>query len=203
MEPNKTAMEPNKTPTKTGRLVLLDRDGVIIVNRSTNVKRPEDIELLPLAGKAIARLNDAGCRVAICTNQPEIARGFMTGAELDRVHDALQAMLAREGADLETVYCCTKSCKNPWMKPSSGMLKDALRHYGAEARHTPFVGDQADDLKAAFHAGCPRILVKTGLGRKALEKGFPDYVRPVLVVENLYEAADAILKGDVPVPTSL
>lgn len=194
-------MEPITT-VRGGRLVLLDRDGVIIVNRSTNVKRPEDIELLPLAAKAIARLNAAGCRVAICTNQPEIARGVMTRADLDRVHDALQAMLAREGAKLETVYCCTKSCKNPWMKPSSGMLRDALRHYGAEARYTPFVGDQADDLKAAFRAGCPRILVQTGLGRKAFEEGLPDYVRPVLVVDNLSEAAEAILSGDVPVPAN-
>ena len=158
------------------RLVLLDRDGVIIVNRRTNIKRPQDIDLLPFAAEAIARLNRAGCRVAICTNQPEIARGVMTRDELDHVHEALQTMLARQGARLEMVFCCTKSCKNPWLKPSCGMLRDALRHYGAEAADTPFVGDQVDDLKAAFHAGCPRILVKTGLGRKALEAGIPQYV---------------------------
>jgi D-glycero-D-manno-heptose 1,7-bisphosphate phosphatase len=188
-------MEPINSAPGTKRLVLLDRDGVIIVNRRTNIKRPGEIELLPFAAEAIARLNKAGCRVAICTNQPEIARGAMTRDELYQVHSALQAMLAAEGAHLESIFCCTKSCKNPWLKPSCGMLRDALRHFGAEAADTPFVGDQADDLKAAFRAGCPRILVKTGLGRKALEAGIPQYVDPVLIVENIGEAADAILKG--------
>jgi D-glycero-D-manno-heptose 1,7-bisphosphate phosphatase len=188
-------MEASNSTKDTKRLVLLDRDGVIIVNRRTNIKRPRDIELLPFAAEAIARLNKAGCRVAICTNQPEIARGAMSRDELDQVHRALQEMLAAEGAHLEMIFCCTKSSKNPWLKPSCGRLKDALRHYAASAADTPFVGDQADDLKAAFHAGCPRILVKTGLGRKALEEGIPQYVDPVLIVENIAEAADAILKG--------
>ena len=177
------------------RLVLLDRDGVIIVNRRTNIKRRLDIELLPFAAEAIASLNKAGCWVAICTNQPEVARGAMSRDDLDQVHGALQAMLAAEGAHLEKIFCCTKSCKNPRLKPSCGMRKDALRLYRAAAAETPFVGDQADDLKAAFHAGCPRILVKTGLGRKALKSGIPQYVEPVLIVENIGEAADAILKG--------
>jgi len=48
------------------------------------------------------------------------------------------------------------------------MLREALAIYGAKAAETPFVDDQADDLKGAFHAGCPRILVRTGLGRRAL-----------------------------------
>jgi D-glycero-D-manno-heptose 1,7-bisphosphate phosphatase len=186
-------MESNTTSPTSKRLVLLDRDGVIIVNRPTNVKRPADIELLPYAAEAIARLNKAGCRVAVCTNQPEVARGIMARDELDQVHEALQTLLRRQDAHLEKVFCCTKSCKNPWRKPSCRMLKDALSHYGANAALTPFVGDQVDDLKAAFHAGCPRFLVRTGLGRKALEKGIPQYVSPVRVVENIGEAADVIL----------
>jgi histidinol phosphatase-like enzyme len=56
-------------------LVLLDHDGVVIVNRATNVKRPANLELVPGVAEAIARLNGAGFDVAICTNQPEVARG--------------------------------------------------------------------------------------------------------------------------------
>ena len=64
--------------------------------------------------------------------------------------------------------------KTPRMKPAAGMLREALVGYGANPADTPFVGDQLDDLKAAFHAGCRRVLVRTGLGRKALEGGLPD-----------------------------
>jgi D-glycero-D-manno-heptose 1,7-bisphosphate phosphatase len=68
-----------------------------------------------------------------------------------------------------------------------------LARFGAVAADTPFVGDQVEDLKAAFHAGCPRVLVRTGLGRKALEDGLPDYVQPVAVYDDLAAAVDAHL----------
>jgi D-glycero-D-manno-heptose 1,7-bisphosphate phosphatase len=183
------------------RLVLLDRDGVVVVNRSTNIKRPADIALIPRVAEAIARLNAAGRRVAICTNQPEVARGAMSRAELDEVHDALRRMLAEQGARVEAILCCPDTRKTPWMKPAPGMLKEALRRFGARAGATPFVGDQADDLKAAFRAGCPRVLVRTGLGRAALEEGLPDYVQPVLIVDDLYDAAERILQ-DTLLPSS-
>jgi D-glycero-D-manno-heptose 1,7-bisphosphate phosphatase len=71
-------------------LVLLDRDGVVVVNRPTNIKSVSDLELIPRAAQAIARLNETGCTVAICTNQPEVARGVLSKAQLDEVHDGLR-----------------------------------------------------------------------------------------------------------------
>ena len=81
------------------------------------------------------------------------------------------------------------------MKPSSGMLREALARFGAPAAETPFVGDQSDDLRAAFHAGCQRVLVRTGLGRRALEEGLPQYVDPVAVYDDLAAVVDARLAG--------
>jgi D-glycero-D-manno-heptose 1,7-bisphosphate phosphatase len=48
---------------------------------------------------------------------------------------------------------------------------------------------------AAFHAGCPRILVLTGLGRRALEDGLPQYVEPVAVHDDLAAAVDTHLRN--------
>jgi D-glycero-D-manno-heptose 1,7-bisphosphate phosphatase len=41
-------------------LFLLDRDGVVVVNRPSNIKTPGDLELIPGAARAIARLNGSG-----------------------------------------------------------------------------------------------------------------------------------------------
>ena len=79
-------------------LFLLARDGVVVVNRPTNVKTPDQLALIPGAAKAIARLNGAGFDVAICTNQPEVARGVLNRAQLDHVHEGLRQMLAARGA---------------------------------------------------------------------------------------------------------
>ena len=176
-------------------LFLLDRDGVVVVNRPDNIKTAAGLQLIAGAAGAIARLNQAGFKVAICTNQPEVARRVLTRAELDAVHQALTAMLAAEGAIVDLVLCCTTEAKCPWRKPAGGMLAEALAQLGAVAAETPFVGDQIDDLRAAFHAGCKRVLVKTGLGRKTLADGLPPYLSPVSVQDDLAAAVDAALAG--------
>jgi D-glycero-D-manno-heptose 1,7-bisphosphate phosphatase len=178
------------------KLALLDRDGVVVVNRSDNLKRPEDLALIEGAGEAIARLNRGGYTVAICTNQPEVGRGVMTVSQLDRVHAALRDRLSEHGAVIDQIFCCTNLLKCPRRKPAAGMLREALAHYGAPARETPFIGDQADDLKAAYRAGCRRGLVLTGLGRKMLASGaIPSYVAPFEIWRDLNQAAEAILRA--------
>jgi len=176
-------------------LFLLDRDGVVVVNRKDNIKTPAGLQLIAGSAEAIARLTASGFDVAICTNQPEVARGAMTHEQLDAVHEALTKMLAAKGARIDSILCCTCERKTPRMKPAGGMLLEALARFGASPADTPFVGDQAEDLKAAFHAGCQRVLVRTGLGRKALEEGLPDYVQPVAVHDDLSAAVDAHLTG--------
>jgi D-glycero-D-manno-heptose 1,7-bisphosphate phosphatase len=184
-------------------LFLLDRDGVVVVNRKDNIKTPAGLVLIPGSAEGIARLNAAGIDVAICTNQPEVARGAMSREDLDAVHDALAAMLAAKGARLWRILSCICEHKTPRMKPGGGMLREALVSYGARAAETPFVGDQADDLKAAFHAGCPRVLVRTGLGRKTLKEGLPDYVQPVAVYDDLAAVVEAHLGNRRNAPTFL
>ena len=176
-------------------LFLLDRDGVVIVNRATNVKTAADLELLPGVAEAIARLNGAGFDVAICTNQPEVARGVLSRERVDAIHEALWQMLAARDARVDMILCCGDDHKSPWRKPSAGMLRAAVARYGAVPGETPFVGDQADDLKAAFHAGCQRVLVRTGLGRKTLKEGLAAYLSPVAVHDDLAAAVDARLAG--------
>ena len=48
-------------------LFLLDRDGVVVVNRKDNIKTPAGLTLIAGAAEAIARLTAAGYDVAICT----------------------------------------------------------------------------------------------------------------------------------------
>ena len=143
-------------------LFLLDRDGVVVVNRPTNIKTPADLQLIEGAAEAIARLSEAGFHVAICTNQPEVARGAMTLRQLDEVHDALRKMLAGRGARIDLILCCTTTSKSPRRKPACGMLAEALTRFGAAPASTAFVGDQAEDLRLPY-AGCRRVLVRTGL----------------------------------------
>ena len=56
--------------------IFLDRDGVIIENRPNYVRSWDDVELLPHAVKAIARLSSSPFRLVIVTNQAGVGRGL-------------------------------------------------------------------------------------------------------------------------------
>lgn len=185
------------------KLFLLDRDGVLVVNRPTNVKSPADIRLIDGAAEAIARLNAHGYAVALCTNQPEIGRGVLSAADVRRVHDGLLAMLAERGARIDKVLCSGSTCRTPRTKPAGGMLREAVAAFGADAADTWFVGDQKDDLQAALHAGCRGVLVRTGLGRKLVAAGLPLYLARTPVYRDLAAAVDARLCSGPCLPAPL
>jgi D-glycero-D-manno-heptose 1,7-bisphosphate phosphatase len=175
------------------RLVMLDRDGVITVNREHGIRSPPEVELIKGAAEAISRLNRAGIKVAVCTNQPEVEEGVITERQLAEVHKAMRRQLADRGARLDLIFCCTRDHKSPSRKPGPVMLIDALRKFGARPAATPFVGDQVTDLVAAARARCPRVLVKTGLGKETLTDGLPNTVQPVEICEDLGDFVDRFL----------
>ena len=176
-------------------LVLLDRDGVLNEDRPDSVKTPDELALLPGAAQAVARLNRAGRRVVVVTNQSIVGRGRIDQTMLARIHDRLRAELAREGAHLDAILVAPDAPETAGerRKPGAGMLHEALRRYRSEASETPMIGDALGDLEAAAAAGCKRILVRTGKGRATQAAGLPAHVLPVAVHDDLPAAVSALL----------
>jgi len=69
-------------PQRTGRTVLIDRDGVINRNRPDHVKNWAEFEFLPGAVDARVYLARQGWQVVVVTNQALVERGFLSEAEL-------------------------------------------------------------------------------------------------------------------------
>src|SRR5207248_10369094 len=151
------------------------------------------LDLINGAATAIARLNGAKVKVAICTNQPEVREGLITQRQLSEIHKVLQRKLANEGAHIDLILCCPDDHVSGTRKPSPGMLCEALRRFGAKPAATPFVGDQLTDLEAAANAKCLRVLVRTGLGCKTAAAGLPNTVLPTETCEDISEFADRFL----------
>jgi len=177
------------------RLVLLDRDGVLNEDRPQSVRTPADLVLLPRAAEAVARLNRAGIRVAIVTNQSIVGQGIIDGTMLDRIHDRLRDELARGGARVDAIFVAPDAPDAPTArrKPGGFMLREALDRFGTAAADTPMIGDSLRDLEAAAAIGCRRVLVRTGKGRATQAAGLPAHVLPVAVHEDLWSAIDALL----------
>ena len=169
------------------KLILLDRDGVLVEEAPNYVKHPGELMPIPGAAAALARLNRAGYRVAVCTNQSVVGRGIIPPVMLDRIHEHLRDLMARDGGSIDAIFACTDA---PWAaterrKPGAGMLREALARFGANPAETPMVGDSLGDMQAAHKAGCPRVLLRTGHGAKTQAAGLPPDLAPIAVHADL------------------
>ncbi|HEY0550107.1 MAG TPA: HAD-IIIA family hydrolase, partial [Verrucomicrobiae bacterium] len=89
------------------RAVFLDRDGTLVKEVSAQgLSSINQLELLPGVTEAIHELNHAGLRAVLITNQPVVAKGFCTEADLQRIHNKLETLLGREQAFLDRIYYC-------------------------------------------------------------------------------------------------
>ena len=185
------------------KAVFLDRDGTI--NEEVGyLRNPADLQLIPGAGAAIKRLNDAGMKVVLVTNQSGIARGYFSETLLHEIHARLEQMLHDEGARLDAIYYCphhpsegnslyTKECD--CRKPGTGLIDKAVCDLDIDVKHSYVVGDKWSDVELGQRAGAHSILVKTGYG--SIDEGNvrpPHLIDPDFIAYSLGEAADWITK---------
>lgn len=181
------------------KYIILDRDGVINEDSDAYIKSPD--EFIPIEGslQAIARLNRAGYKVLIATNQSGIARGYYDIATLDAMHAKLYRLLAAEGGSVERIEFCPHgpddqcTCR----KPLPGMIEKLIARYQLDVSELIVVGDSLRDLEAARVVGAKAVLVKTGKGQKTWQGINTNELWANLpVYENLSTFVDQLLKQD-------
>jgi D-glycero-D-manno-heptose 1,7-bisphosphate phosphatase len=151
------------------RAVLLDRDGVLNVDRPLAVRSQAELALEAGADRAVALLSRAGYTVLVITNQAVVGRGELAPAELERIHARLAAWMAAAGGRIDRFYVCPHAdgagctCR----KPKPGLIDQARAEWGFAPGETWFVGDAERDIAAGRAAGCKPALVLTGKGREA------------------------------------
>jgi len=161
-------------PTNANKkLVILDRDGVINVDSDAFIKSPDEWVAIPGSLEAIARLNQAGYRVAIASNQSGIGRGLFDMAALNAMHEKMNRAAASVGGRIDAVFFCphTQEDECECRKPKPGMLQQIVERFEIDPADTPVVGDSLRDLQAGAALGFELHLVLTGKGRKTLAAG--------------------------------
>jgi len=197
--------EAGKTSEKA-KAVFLDRDGVIIENAKNGIKSGQ-VRLMSGAGQAIAKLNQAGYKTIVVTNQPEIAKGFVTFEEVNQANEQIKKVIAKDKAHLDAIYICPHHPEKGFKgeikelkidcdcrKPKPGMILRAAREHNLDLKESWIVGDSKSDIKAGQLTGVKTILVTSGGGsgsrhEKELENTIPDYA-----VKDLLDAIKIILK---------
>jgi D-glycero-D-manno-heptose 1,7-bisphosphate phosphatase len=155
------------------KLIILDRDGVINHDSDQFIKSPEEWRPIPGSLEAIARLNQAGYRVVVATNQSGIGRGLFDMPTLNAIHDKMHKSLAQVGGRIDAIFFCphTNDADCGCRKPKSGMMLEISARYGIGLVGVPAVGDSLRDLESAARLGASPYLVLTGKGMRTQEKG--------------------------------
>ena len=153
------------------RAVFLDRDGVINVDHGYT-HRIEDFQFVAGSAEAMARLQAAGWRLVVVTNQSGIARGLFSSEDYERFTAHLRTQLQARGVRLDAVFHCPhlpdaavatyrQACD--CRKPGPGMLLRAARELTLDLAGSVIVGDRLSDVQAGRAAGVGRcVLVRSG-----------------------------------------
>jgi D-glycero-D-manno-heptose 1,7-bisphosphate phosphatase len=183
-------------PSRPTRLIVLDRDGVINHDSDAFIKSPDEWRPIPGSLEAIARLNHAGFRVVVATNQSGVGRGLLDFATLTAIHDRMHRELAHAGGRIDAIFFCphTADSRCECRKPRPGMLREVGVRFNVDMSGVPCVGDGLRDLQAADAVGAQPMLVLTGKGEKTLrDGGFPSNT---VIFPDLAFVASALLVGD-------
>jgi D-glycero-D-manno-heptose 1,7-bisphosphate phosphatase len=182
-------------PTRQVRLIVLDRDGVINHDSDQFIKSPDEWRPVPGSLEAIARLNHAGYRVVVATNQSGIGRGLFDMAMLNSIHEKMYKALAHAGARVDAIFFCphTADATCECRKPRAGMLIEIGKRFNTELTGVPCVGDSLRDLQAAEVVGAQPMLVLTGKGEKTLRDG--NFPKNTVIFPDLAFAVSALLAG--------
>ena len=180
--------------------VFLDRDGTLNQERGF-LARAAGLELIPGAGAALRRLREAGFLLIVVTNQPVIARGEASEAELADIHRKLEWELGKAGAYIDALYYCPHHPdagfpgERPELKiacdcrkPATGLIETACRDFAIDRPASWMVGDSTRDIEMARRAGLASVLVLTGNGGQ--DRRYE--VRPDHVAADIGAAAELI-----------
>jgi D-glycero-D-manno-heptose 1,7-bisphosphate phosphatase len=145
------------------RTVFLDRDGILNEKMPDHryVTRWEEFRVLPGVPEAVRRLNEAGLRVVVVSNQRGIAKGLYTTADLEAMHAQFQRLLGREGARIDGFFICPHeenecNCR----KPLTGLFGQAVARFPEiTAATSVIIGDSASDVEFGRRLGMKTILV--------------------------------------------
>lgn len=179
--------------------IFLDRDGVLIENRSDYVRDWSQVKIIPEAIRALSLAPIKKYKVVIVTNQSVVGRGLILLETAQEINQQLINLIRDHGGQIDGVYMCPHqpedgcSCR----KPLPGLLLQAAKDLSLDLQRSWMIGDAWSDVQAGEAAGMRgTILLKTGRGSEQLLQPRLEMVTGNLVFDNLLLAFEAIFSID-------
>lgn len=174
------------------KAIFLDRDGTI--NEYVGfLKSPEEFTLLDGVTDAIKKINSSGYLAIVVTNQPVIARGEVTFAGLEEIHNKMETLLGRDGAYLDAIYFCPHHPHKGYAgeipelkfdcdcrKPKAGMVFKAANDFNIDLSASWMIGDGENDVLCGINAGCKTAIIGENPSANLSGTGLNDLINKIL-----------------------
>lgn len=144
------------------KVVFLDRDGVINVERGEYTFRVEDFKPVEGLFEALHKLKDKNFEFIVITNQGGISKGIYNHNDVFNVHNCMQQWFKDANIPLLNIYYCPHHSfieKCICRKPDSLMLEKAIAKYNVDINSSYFIGDSRRDELAGQKMGLKTIRV--------------------------------------------
>ena len=173
--------------------IFLDRDGVLIENRSEYVRDLRDVEFLPGTFEALrcAAALPREFALVIVSNQAGVGKGVIPPEAAEAIQAFVVGEIASHGGRIDRAYFCPHRADENCgcRKPRPGMLLQAARELDIDLAASWMIGDNITDMQAGRAAGARCILVRTGLGA---QQPPPDAGAAFTVVDDVRAAIEHI-----------
>lgn len=179
------------------KAIFFDRDGVINQEKTPFVNL-SNFEIYDDVSKFMKIARKKGYLLFIVTNQPVIAKGFISIDELDHIHQKLEQYLLNEGIFIDEIKYCPHHPEKGFIgelpefkivcncrKPETKMVSDLISHYNIDVNRSFLIGDRYRDIEAGNRSGLKSILIQRGLNGDD-KNLFPDTI-PNHIFKSLYE----------------
>lgn len=145
------------------KVAFVDRDGTLVEEPADEqVDALDKIKFMPDVFASLHRLQEAGFRFAMVTNQDGLGTSSLPQARFDLAHQFILDAFSSQGIEFDAVFVCPHFLRDgcACRKPKTGLVDAYVRERAVDLAASCMIGDRDTDLVFAENLGVRGLRVR-------------------------------------------